>query len=122
MRVFRRLLLSAVLLAVMAIGAPAIAVSVGYGFDSGFVQVSARRSSDNSLVFAETLQLGGTGANSFVIMRDVPPACTAVGTPARIVRRGGRNVDEELPPTRLSERSIPVGLPNDASRPVSTGG
>ena len=62
------------------------------------------------------------GANSFVIMHDVPPACTAVGTPARIVRRGGRNVDEELPPTRLSERSIPVGLPNDASRPVSTGG
>jgi serine O-acetyltransferase len=48
------------------------------------------------------------GANSFIRMHDVPPGCTAAGTPARIVKRDGRRVDEELPPTRLSEHSIPV--------------
>jgi serine O-acetyltransferase len=48
------------------------------------------------------------GANSFVRMRDVPADCTAAGTPARIVKRDGRRVDEELPETRLSEHSIPV--------------
>jgi serine O-acetyltransferase len=41
------------------------------------------------------------GANSFIIMRDVPPGCTVVGTPARIVRRNGFAVDEELPCTDL---------------------
>jgi serine acetyltransferase len=41
-------------------------------------------------------------------MHDVPPDCTAVGTPARLVKRSGLRVDEELPRTRLSERSIPV--------------
>lgn len=55
------------------------------------------------------------GANSFVIMHDVPPDCTAVGTPARLVKRGACAADEGLPPTRLSDRSIPVGLSNDAS-------
>ena len=59
----RRLLFAAVLL----IAAPAIAVPVGYGFDSGFIQVSAVRSSDNSLVWAGTLNLGGNGANNYVI-------------------------------------------------------
>jgi serine acetyltransferase len=41
-------------------------------------------------------------------MHDVPPDCTAVGTPARLVKRDGMRVDEELPRTRLSDRSIPV--------------
>lgn len=41
------------------------------------------------------------GANSFIIMRDIPPDCTVVGTPARIVRRDGFAVDEELPCTDL---------------------
>jgi serine O-acetyltransferase len=41
------------------------------------------------------------GANSFIIMRDVPPDSTVVGTPARIVRRNGFAVDEELPCTDL---------------------
>jgi len=48
------------------------------------------------------------GANSFFIMRDVPAGCTAVGNPARIVREGGRRVEKELPPTVLTEHSIPV--------------
>jgi len=48
------------------------------------------------------------GANSFIHMHDVPPNCTAVGTPARLVKRNGVRVDEELPRTRLSDRSIPV--------------
>ncbi len=48
------------------------------------------------------------GANSFIHMHDVPPDSTAVGTPARLVKRGGMRVSEELPRTRLSERSIPI--------------
>jgi serine O-acetyltransferase len=48
------------------------------------------------------------GAGSFVRMHDVPPGCTAAGTPARIVKRSGQRVDEELPRTQLSEASIPV--------------
>lgn len=37
------------------------------------------------------------GANAFVINHDVPPFSTVVGTPARIVKRDGHPVDEELP-------------------------
>jgi serine O-acetyltransferase len=48
------------------------------------------------------------GANSFIRMHDVPPDCTAVGAPARIVRRDGRRVDEALPGTRVPETSLPV--------------
>lgn len=53
------------------------------------------------------------GAGSFVMMRDVPAGCTAVGTPARLVKRAGRRTDEELPATELSERSIPVAISGD---------
>jgi serine O-acetyltransferase len=53
------------------------------------------------------------GANSFIHMHDVPPDCTAVGTPARIIKRNGKRVDEDLPRTRLSERSIPVSAQGD---------
>lgn len=42
------------------------------------------------------------GANSFVRMHDVPDDCTVTGTPARIVKRNGIRVDEELPKTRDS--------------------
>jgi serine O-acetyltransferase len=48
------------------------------------------------------------GANTVILMHDVPPDCTAVGTPARLVIREGRRVDEGLPRTKLSARSIPV--------------
>jgi serine O-acetyltransferase len=56
------------------------------------------------------------GANSFIRMRDVPAGCTAAGTPARLIRRGGHRVDEELPRTRLPERAIPVALASDVRR------
>jgi len=39
------------------------------------------------------------GANAFVINHDVPPDCTVVGTPARIVKLRGARVDEPLPRT-----------------------
>lgn len=39
------------------------------------------------------------GANSFVVMRDVPSNTTVAGTPARIIKRHDRFVDEELPKT-----------------------
>ena len=55
------------------------------------------------------------GANSFIHMRDVPANCTAVGTPARLVRRDGRRVDEDLPATQLPDGSIPVALSTEAS-------
>jgi serine O-acetyltransferase len=48
------------------------------------------------------------GANSFLRMHDVPAGVTAAGIPARIVKRDGARVDEPLPPTTLSGRSIPV--------------
>ncbi len=54
------------------------------------------------------------GANSFVRMRDVPAGCTAAGTPARLIRRDGRRVDEELPKTELPAQAIPVSLASDA--------
>lgn len=53
------------------------------------------------------------GANSFILMHDVPPNCTAAGSPARVVKRDGRRVDEELPPTQLSAHSIPVAIPEN---------
>lgn len=39
------------------------------------------------------------GANSFVVMKDVPDNCTVAGTPATITRRNGEYCHEELPPT-----------------------
>jgi len=42
------------------------------------------------------------GANSFVVMRDIPSDCTVAGTPARITKRDGIPCDEELPKTILS--------------------
>jgi len=37
------------------------------------------------------------GAETFIINRDVPPNCTVVGAPGRIVKRDGKRVDEKLP-------------------------
>ncbi len=39
------------------------------------------------------------GANSFVVMRDIPSNCTVAGTPARIIKRNGVHCNEELPKT-----------------------
>jgi len=55
------------------------------------------------------------GAGSFVRMHDVPESCTAAGTPARIVKRNAKRVDEELPRTRISDASIPVDSGGQAS-------
>ena len=41
------------------------------------------------------------GAEAFIFMKDVPPQCTVVGTPARIVRMNGRKVDLELPSCKV---------------------
>lgn len=57
------------------------------------------------------------GANSFVIMHDVPADCTAVGNPARIVKLNGERVERALPETQLGEHSIPVAE-LDAARPL----
>ena len=42
------------------------------------------------------------GANSFVVMRDIPSNCTVAGTPAIITKRDGHPCNEELPRTVLS--------------------
>ena len=39
------------------------------------------------------------GANSFVVMRDIPSNCTVAGTPAKIIKRNGVPCNEELPKT-----------------------
>lgn len=46
------------------------------------------------------------GANSFIIMHDVPPNCTVAGAPARIVKQNGHRVNEHLEPTLLSSASV----------------
>ena len=50
------------------------------------------------------------GANTFVVMRDIPSNTSVVGTPAKIIKRDGRVVDEELPKTNdrllLQERRV----------------
>jgi serine O-acetyltransferase len=45
------------------------------------------------------------GAQSFLRMRDVPPGCTVVGAPARMVKENGARVDRELEPTREPQAS-----------------
>lgn len=43
------------------------------------------------------------GAGAFIHMRDVPPNSTVVGVPARIVKRNGERVEEELARTAEPE-------------------
>ena len=62
---------------------------------------------DNVLIGTNSVLLGPItvgsnariGANSFIIMHDVPPDCTVVDTPARIVKQNGKRVDLPLPRT-----------------------
>jgi serine O-acetyltransferase len=39
------------------------------------------------------------GANSFIVMHDVPDNCTVVGSPGKIVKLNGKRVDLKLPRT-----------------------
>jgi serine O-acetyltransferase len=55
------------------------------------------------------------GANSFLRMHDVPPNCTVVGIPARLVKRDGKRVDLPLEPTELPAAAIPVRDGSDAA-------
>jgi serine O-acetyltransferase len=50
------------------------------------------------------------GANALIINRDVPSHSTVVGAPARIVKRHGRRVDEELPRTAPPADAMAVEL------------
>jgi serine O-acetyltransferase len=43
------------------------------------------------------------GANSFVVMRDIPDNCTVGGTPATIIKRFDNHCHEELPKTQFRE-------------------
>jgi hypothetical protein len=64
---------------VLFAASPTFAVEFGYGFDSGFVTVSARRTSDNSLVFSETLLLGQSAPGSSYVEWDNAGVPTSFG-------------------------------------------
>jgi serine O-acetyltransferase len=78
---------------------------------------------DNVLVGTGAILLGPIrvgsnskiGANSFLRMHDVPPNCTVIGIPARIVKREGVRVDVPLERTELPETAIPVSDEPEAS-------
>ena len=76
---------------------------------TGAILLGPIRVGDNSRV----------GANSFIIMRDVPPDCTVVGVPARIVKERSERVDKELPATRPPEAAIPMAISNHTREATS---
>jgi len=46
------------------------------------------------------------GANTFVVMRDIPSNCSVVGTPAKIIKKDGVSAVEELPKTVVPAEAI----------------
>ena len=52
------------------------------------------------------------GANSFIVMRDVPPNTTVTGTPARIVKWNRQKVYRNLPPTGFATKIESI-IPNN---------
>ncbi len=73
-------------------------VTIGYSNETDCPVIG-----DNVKIFAGAKVIGkvkigdnsSVGANA-VVVKDVPPNCTVVGVPARIVRRDGKSVNEEL--------------------------
>jgi len=49
------------------------------------------------------------GATTVVINRDVPPNCTVVGDPGRIVKRDGKHTNEPLPIAHYQHRNNDSG-------------
>ena len=41
------------------------------------------------------------GANTFILMNDIPDNCTVVGTPGKIIRLNNKKVDLNLVPTKI---------------------
>ena len=60
------------------------------------------------------------GANSFIVMHDVPGNCTVIGTPGRLVKLDGARVDLPLKPTVPGARSIPVPISNEENELSAT--
>jgi len=58
------------------------------------------------------------GANSFVVMRDIPSNCTVAGTPARITKRDGVHVNEEPPRTQVYRLSMSESSVAESDRNV----
>ncbi len=48
------------------------------------------------------------GANTFILMRDVPDNTTVAGTPGRIVKMKGQDVDIRLPKSEEKQTEFPV--------------
>jgi serine O-acetyltransferase len=46
------------------------------------------------------------GANTFILMQDVPDNTTVAGTPGRIVKMNGRSVSIKLSPSKLEQTKI----------------
>jgi len=46
------------------------------------------------------------GANTFILMNDVPDNCTVVGTPGRIVKLNDTQVEMDLPVTKIKDFSL----------------
>jgi len=69
---------------------------------------------DNVLVGTGAILLGPItvgdnvkiGANSFIVMRDVPSNCTVAGTPAVITKKDGIHCHEDLPKTRVAIQNM----------------
>ena len=57
-----------------------------------------------------TVGKGARVGGNAVVIKNVPENSVAVGVPARIVKRDGRRVSEDLPRTTLSDASVPVAL------------
>jgi serine O-acetyltransferase len=56
------------------------------------------------------------GANTFIIMHDVPDNATVIGCPGRIVKLNGKQVNMELPKTKEPEEEKPKKNKNNTGK------